>query len=180
MSPVDQQTVLPVALHESADPCWTLEDPEFDAILTEQAEEAAQIKYRGSTNGNKKRSSRHEDPGAWKMGLTPEDIDKVIKAKKNELRCELFSKGDLLGHFSQLTIMNELHVWILDKGSAGSAAHGDSAVSTVSSDGGLPGARNPSASGSNTSMGTEEADEILEAGSGDRAHPESYVYSITN
>ncbi len=90
-----QQTVLPGArvligvFHESSDPSMTLEDKEFNAILTEQAEAAA---AQGAVAaGRRQRRTRQQigDLGFWKSGLTQQQIDEKIRVEKRKLIGEL-------------------------------------------------------------------------------------------
>ena len=125
-------------LQESADPSATLDDPEFDSILTEQAEAAAAA---ASAQAGGKRAARQHDPNAWKEGLPENEIMEKIRIQKIKLRGDFFKKNDAVSHFSQLNIVNgtdNLHVWILDKCPAGSTASVASVVvdeATLASDG---------------------------------------------
>jgi hypothetical protein len=89
--PWDQQTVLPGAriaiavMHESADPSWTLADAEFNVILTEQVEAAAAHCAQGvvtAVRGGRRTRLQSGDSGAWKDGLTQQQIDEAIRVEK--------------------------------------------------------------------------------------------------
>jgi hypothetical protein len=138
--PCDQQTVLPGArvaiavLHESADPSWTLADPELNIILTEQAEAAAAQGAVTAVRGRRRTRLQSGDSGVWKDGLTQQQIDEAIHVEKHKLIGDMFQESDKIIHFSQLTILggkDNLHVWFLDKQPTGSAADAVTSVAPV-------------------------------------------------